>query len=47
MISCIGNKKIGKFSVSGAYFHLESHGMIDRSLGVDRSINITWIDGAL
>jgi len=47
MISCIGDKKIGKFSMSGAHFHLESCGMVDCSLGVDCSINIMWIDGAL
>jgi len=47
VISSIGNKKIGKFGVLGVHFHLESRGMVDCSLGVDHSINISWVDGAL
>jgi len=47
VISSIGDKKIGKFSVLGAHFHLESRGMVDCSLGIDRTINVSWIDGAL
>ena len=47
MISGIGDKKIGKFGMLGAHFHLESCGMVDCSLGVDCSINVTWVNGVL
>jgi len=47
MISSIGDEKIGEFGVSGAHFHLERSSVVNCSLGVDRSINISWIDGAL
>ena len=47
MISSIGDKKIGEFSVSGAYFHLELCSMVNCSLGVDCSIDISWEDGVL
>ena len=47
MISRIGDKKIGKFGVSGAHFHLERCNMVNRSLGVDCSINVSWKDGVL
>src|SRR6266705_5327616 len=41
MISSIGDEKIGKFSVSGTHFHLERRSVVNCSLGVDRSINIS------
>ena len=41
VISSVGDEEIGKFGVSGAYFHLESCGMVNHSLGVDCSINVS------
>src|SRR6266704_5614105 len=47
MISSIGDEKIGNFDVSGAHFYLERRSMVNRSLSVDCSINVSWKDGVL
>jgi len=47
VISSIGDEKIGKFGVLGTHFYLERRSVVNCSLGVDCSINISWIDGAL